>query len=228
MAGWSKKHYGQKRGFRDDINVKREYNWHNCTVSYVVSAIAGRYNLTPAISTELANLEIDHADQTQESDISFLTRMAEMLGASTTIKNGMLLFFSRPVLAERHCFRVADRDAYTGVEAYWLDLNFGKKRKTRVRGQRKNTAPKSSSREGHYLNGAEGNVYVMRQTFKTELAAKRVAVAKWQSLKRVRQNSACSWRAAVQNFTRSCTRSCTASRQTLMRVTRPSQRPRTP
>jgi phage protein D len=231
--------------FRDDINVKREYNWHNCTVSYVVSAIAGRYNLTPAISTELANLEIDHADQTQESDISFLTRMAEMLGASTTIKNGMLLFFtpgtgrtvSGRVLpsvmitrasGDSHSFRVADRDVYTGVEAYWLDLNFGKKRKTRVRGQRKNTAPKSSSREGHYLNGAEGNVYVMRQTFKTELAAKRVAVAKWQSLKRVRQNSACSWRAAVQNFTRSCTRSCTASRQTLMRVTRPSQRPRTP
>lgn len=187
--------------FRDDFNVKREYSWHNCTVSYVVSAIAGRYNLTPAISTELANLEIDHADQTQESDISFLTRMAEMLGAATTIKNGMLLFFtpgtgrtvSGRVLpsvmitrasGDSHSFRVADRDAYTGVEAYWLDLNFGKKRKTRVRGQRKNTAPKSSSREGHYLNGAEGNVYVMRQTFKTELAAKRAAVAKWQSLKR--------------------------------------------
>lgn len=187
--------------FRDDFNVKREYSWHGCTVSYAVSAIAGRYNLTPAISTELANLEIDHADQTQESDISFLTRMAEMLGAATTIKNGMLLFFtpgtgrtvSGRVLpsvmitrasGDSHSFRVADRDAYTGVEAYWLDLSFGKKRKTRVRGQRKNTAPKSSSREGHYLNGAEGNVFVMRQTFKTELAAKRAAVAKWQSLKR--------------------------------------------
>ncbi|MGE9550503.1 contractile injection system protein, VgrG/Pvc8 family [Erwinia amylovora] len=187
--------------FRDDFNIKREYSWHNCTVSYVVSAIAGRYSLTPAISTELASLVIDHADQIQESDISFLTRMAEMLGAATTIKNGMLLFFtpgagrtaSGRVLpsititrssGDRHSFRVADRDAYTGVEAYWLDLNFGKKRKTRISGRRNNTAPKSSSHEGHYLNGAEGNVYVMRQTFKTELAAKRAAVAKWQQLKR--------------------------------------------
>ncbi|BBV08535.1 hypothetical protein BML2537_20290 [Providencia stuartii] len=30
--------------------------------------------------------------QTNESDISFLTRMAEMLGVITTIKNGSLLF----------------------------------------------------------------------------------------------------------------------------------------
>lgn len=80
--------------FRDDFNIKREHSWHNCTVSYVVSAMAGRYGLTPGVSTELASLVIDHADQTQESDISFLTRMAEMLGAAATIKNGMLLFFT--------------------------------------------------------------------------------------------------------------------------------------
>ncbi|MDK1706998.1 phage late control D family protein [Serratia marcescens] len=186
--------------FRNDFNVKREYSWHNCTVSYVVSAIAGRYNLTPGISTELANLVIDHADQTQESDISFLTRMADMLNAATTIKNGMLLFFtpgagrsaSGRVLpsitltrqsGDSHNFRVADRDAYTGVEAYWLDLSFGKKRKTRVTGRRK-ARQKSSSQQGHYLDGDEGNVYVMRATFKTELAAKRAAIAKWQQLKR--------------------------------------------
>lgn len=187
--------------FRDNFNVKREYSWHNCKISYVVSAIAGRYGLTPAISTELADLEIDHADQTQESDISFLTRMAEMLGAATTIKNGMLLFFtpgtgrsvSGRVLpsvtitrqsGDRHSFRVADRDAYTGVEAYWDDLSFGKKKKTRVTGKRKKAKAKSSSREGHYLDGAEGNVYVMRQTYRTEQAARRAAVAKWQQLKR--------------------------------------------
>ena len=29
---------------------------------------------------------------------------------------------------DRHRFRIADRDAYTGVRAYWLDLNFGKKK----------------------------------------------------------------------------------------------------
>ncbi|EKS6645792.1 phage late control D family protein [Enterobacter hormaechei] len=184
--------------FRADFNVKRDYSWHNCTVSYVVRAIAGRYKLIPAISTELASLELDHGDQTKESDISFLIRIADMLGAATTIKNGYLLFFTPgtgrtpggkvlPSITitrrsgDSHFFRVADRDAYTGVEAYWLDLGFGKKRKTRVTGRRRKG---SSSKEGHYLDGAEGNVYVMRYTYATERGARRAAVAKWQQLKR--------------------------------------------
>lgn len=58
----------------------------------MVSAIAGRYRLQTGVSRSLKDVEIDHADQTQESDISFLTRMAELLGAIATIKNGMLLF----------------------------------------------------------------------------------------------------------------------------------------
>ncbi|EMD0831774.1 phage late control D family protein [Morganella morganii] len=194
--------------FRQDFNVKREYSWHDITVGKVVSAIAGRYNLTPAVSRQLIDIEIDHADQTNESDISFLSRMAEMLGAIATIKNGNLLFIipnrglsasgkSIPEIVitrdsgDKHSFRVADRDAYTGVKANWLDLNFGKKPETSVkRKKRKSKKPKkekkekSSSKEGEYLEGAEGNVFVMRQTFKTETAAKRAAAAKWLKLQR--------------------------------------------
>lgn len=62
------------------------------TVERVVSAIAHRYGLKPQISEMLMDIEIDHADQTEESDMSFLTRMAEMLGAITTVKSGNLLF----------------------------------------------------------------------------------------------------------------------------------------
>lgn len=194
--------------FRQDFNVKREYSWHDITVGKVVSAIAGRYNLTPAVSRQLIDIEIDHADQTNESDISFLSRMAEMLGAIATIKNGNLLFIipnrglsvsGKPIpeivitrdSGDKHSFRVADRDAYTGVKANWLDLNFGKKPETSVkRKKRKSKKPKkekkekSSSKEGEYLEGAEGNVFVMRQTFKTETAAKRAAAAKWLKLQR--------------------------------------------
>ncbi|WP_099045371.1 phage late control D family protein [Lonsdalea britannica] len=192
--------------FRDDFNVKREYSWHNVTVGDVVSAIAGRYNLKPAVSVSLKDIGIDHADQTSESDISFLTRMAQMLGAVTTVKNGCLLFIvpGRGVSAsgrvlpavtitrasgDSHSFRVADRDAYTGVQAYWLDLNFGKKKPTTVKRRRKKkktvkTAPASSKKEGDYVEGAEGNVFVMRQTYKTERAARRAAAAKWNALQR--------------------------------------------
>lgn len=195
--------------FRQEFNVKREYSWHNITVGNVVSAIAGRYDLKPAVSATLKDVEIDHADQTSESDISFLTRMAEMLGAVATVKNGNLLFIvpgagvsaSGRVLpsvlitresGDGHTFRVADRDAYSGVQAHWLDLNFGKKKPTTVKRRRrrkkatakKKKEPASSSKEGEYIEGAEGNVFVMRQTFKTERAAKRAAAAKWAQLQR--------------------------------------------
>lgn len=189
--------------FRDEFNVKREVSWHNVTVERVVSAIAHRYKLKPIISEQLINAEIDHADQTQESDMSFLTRMADILGAIATVKNGCLLFIlpgggisangkALPEFAitrssgDRHSFRIADRDAYTGVQAYWLDLNFGKKKKVTVR-KRKKTAekkPRSSSREGDYIAGEDGNVFVLRTTYSSEIAAQRAAAAKWQQLQR--------------------------------------------
>lgn len=191
--------------FRDTFNVKREYSWHDITVGDVVASIASRYGLRAGVSAELGSIEIDHADQTSESDISFLTRMAEMLGAVATIKNGMLLFITpgkgvtqsgKPLPAisivrasgDRHSFSIADRDAYTGVQAYWLDLNYGKKpvtvvKKTRSRKPKKKE-PGSSSKEGEYLAGEDGNVFVIRKTFKTEKAATRAAAAKWRQLQR--------------------------------------------
>ncbi|WP_145534431.1 phage late control D family protein [Yersinia alsatica] len=193
--------------FRDTFNVKREYSWHDITVGKVVASIASRYDLKAGVSEDLGKIEIDHADQTSESDISFLTRMAEKLGSITTIKNGMLLFMHPgraisqsgkllPVITitrasgDKHSFRVADRDAYTGVTAYWLDLNYGKPQKTSVRRKRKTATPPkvktpaSSSKEGNYLEGVEGNVFVMRETFKTERAARRAAAARWSKLQR--------------------------------------------
>ncbi|EKN3571424.1 phage late control D family protein [Yersinia enterocolitica] len=193
--------------FRDTFNVKRECSWHDITVGKVVASIASRYDLKAGVSEDLGKIEIDHADQTSESDISFLTRMAEKLGAITTIKNGMLLFMHPgravsqsgkllPAITitrasgDKHSFRVADRDAYTGVTAYWLDLNYGKPQKTSVRRKRKSkTPPKiktpaSTSKEGNYLEGVEGNVFVMRETFKTERAARRAAAARWSKLQR--------------------------------------------
>ncbi len=136
--------------------------------------------------------------------------MAEKLGTITTIKNGMLLFMHPgravsqsgkllPAITitrasgDKHSFRVADRDAYTGVTAYWLDLNFGKPKKTTVkrRRRRKTVTPAkkakelaSTRKEGGYLEGVEGNVFVMRETFKTERAARRAAAARWSKLQR--------------------------------------------
>lgn len=117
------------------------------TVERVVSAIAHRYGLKPQISEMLMDIEIDHADQTEESDMSFLTRMAEMLGAITTVKSGNLLFImpgggvnaqGQPLPSfaitrssgDRHQFRIADREAYTGYALTGLILITGKRKKS--------------------------------------------------------------------------------------------------
>ncbi|HBN7444194.1 TPA: phage late control D family protein [Escherichia coli] len=190
--------------FREEFNVKREVSWHDVTVERVVSAIANRYGLKAQISEMLMNIEIDHADQTEESDMSFLTRMADMLGAIATVKNGCLLFIlpgggvtasghALPSFAltrsdgDSHRFRIADRNAYTGVKAYWLDLKFGQKKTVSVKKRNAQTTQKpekSSSREGGYMEGAEGNVYVLRKTYPNEEAARRAAAARWQQLQR--------------------------------------------
>ncbi len=189
--------------FREEFNTKRECSWHDVTVERVVSAIARRYELKAQVSEALMDIEIDHADQTEESDMSFLTRMAEMLGAIATVKNGYLLFiqpgaglsadgrtlpsFTLTRSSGDSCqFRIADRQAYTGVRAYWLDLNYGKKNKVSVTRRKSSTrkSEKSSSREGDYTEGADGNVYVMRRTFRNEETARRAAAAKWQQLQR--------------------------------------------
>lgn len=206
--------------FRDTFNIKRDYSWHDITVGTLITDIASRYQLQAGVSDELADITIDHADQTSESDISFLTRIADQLGAVATVKNGTLLFIlpgqgvSRsgkplPVIlitrasGDGHHFNVADRDAYTGVTAYWLDLNFGKKKSTTIkstkttqssyynyhpkktRAKTKKSKPAaSSSKEGSYLAGADGNVYTLKRTYKTETAAQQAAAAKWSQLQR--------------------------------------------
>ncbi|HAH2763371.1 hypothetical protein A8F87_22575 [Escherichia coli] len=190
--------------FREEFNVKREVSWHDVTVERVVSAIAHRYGLKAQISEMLMDIEIDHADQTEESDMSFLTRMADMLGAIATVKNGCLLFIlpgggvtasgrALPSFAltrsdgDGHRFRIADRNAYTGVKAHWLDLKFGQKKAVNVKKRNAQTTKKpekSSAREGGYMEGAEGNVYVLRKTYPNEEAARRAAAARWQQLQR--------------------------------------------
>lgn len=47
---------------------------------------------------------------------------------------------------DRHSFRIADRDVYAGVQAYWLDVDFGKKKKVIVKKRKKTADKKPRSR----------------------------------------------------------------------------------
>ena len=57
-----------------------------------MDAIARRNNLTPRVDATLAAIKVAHIDQTNESDVHLLTRLAGQHDAVATMKNGSLLF----------------------------------------------------------------------------------------------------------------------------------------
>lgn len=123
---------------RAELNKKRDQSYHKQTIENVVSAIAARSELEFRVGKELKDITV-HIDQTGESDLSFLTRLAQQEGAIATIKNGVLLFIlqgqnqsssGKPLpmveitrkAGDSHRFSLSDRDAYTGVVAKWWNI----------------------------------------------------------------------------------------------------------
>src|SRR5690625_4840625 len=80
---------------REGLPAKRSQSWHELTVSDIIATIAARHSLEPRVSDDLAEVLVEHIDQTDESDLHFLTRLAERYDADATIKAGNLLFLPR-------------------------------------------------------------------------------------------------------------------------------------
>ncbi|WP_255557015.1 phage late control D family protein [Sodalis sp. dw_96] len=207
---------GRSADFRGSLNSRREASYHETTLGEIINQIAARNNLDPVVSDALAAIPIPHIDQTQESDAAFITRLAERNGAVAAIKMGRLMLLKPgggrtvsgrsipPMLimrrdGDRHCFSIADREAYTGVAAKWLHIGSAKlhevkvERKTKPKHLRALQHPKqkkvkskkeAEAREGEYLTGGTENIYVMNQTYANQSAAKRAALSKWEQLQR--------------------------------------------
>lgn len=123
---------------------RHERSFHKTTLGKIVQQIADENQLQAMVGDEYKNLEIKHIDQTDESSISFLTRLAEEHDAIATVKNGRLLFIksgksttaSGQKLPEfiltrqdgdSHRFAIAEGDNYKAVKAYWHDTATGKR-----------------------------------------------------------------------------------------------------
>lgn len=187
--------------FRQTLNVRRDKSWHNTTLQDVVSALANKHSLKLALGQDIASTAIDHIDQTNESDGSFLMRLARLHGAIASVKNGNLLFIRQgqaktasgkalPVITltrqsgDSHRFSLADRDAYTGVIASWLDTRDPSEKKTTT-AKRKITIKKNTdSKQGDYLVGTDDNVLVLSRTYASRDNAARAAKAQWEKLQR--------------------------------------------
>lgn len=205
--------------FRGSLNTRRDESYHDTTLSHIVQKVAARNKLKATIAAGLGTIEVSHIDQTQETDAAFLTRLASLNGAVAVVKNGSLLFMRPgngttvsgkplPVFTlarqdgDQHSFSIADRDAYTGVTASWLNTKQPKPQKVKLQRKPKeqhlralqhpNAKPAASKKpgkpveekKGEYLVGAEDNVFVIPKVYANKAAAMRAAQAKWEKLQR--------------------------------------------
>ncbi|NXZ87895.1 phage late control D family protein [Serratia fonticola] len=204
--------------FRGSLNTRREASYHDTTLGDIVQQIAARNTLTAKLAAGLDAIKISHIDQTQETDAAFATRLASLNGAVAAVKNGGLLFIRPgngttvngkplPVMTitrrdgDRHNFSLADRDAYTGVTASWLNTRQPKPKKVKLQRKPKTqhlralqhpkakpatqkAAKPTEAQKGEYLVGAEDNVFTLPTVYATQAAAMRAAQAKWEKLQR--------------------------------------------
>ncbi|WP_257835139.1 phage late control D family protein [Burkholderia glumae] len=189
---------------RAGLSIKKERSWHRQTVGAIVRAIASQNQVEARISKALDGQLVDHIDQTAESDANLLSRLAKMFDAIATVKNGLLLFIKageattasgKPLPAvtitrdvgDRHEFGVADRDTYSGVQAFYLNTRTAKKQSTTVKRRRRRTTAKKKKpidKSGDVLFGTAENVKTLRHTYANKANATRAAKAEWEKLQR--------------------------------------------
>ncbi len=165
------------------MNERREKSWHRVSVEDIVRTIAARYQLTPKIGHPFKAIALHHIDQTHESDLSFLTRLAHRYDAVMTVKQHYLLFMpigaSRtmsgedlPLIAlsrkdlEQYRYHVAQRESYAGVRAYWHHFGMAQRQSVLVGG------------ENRY------NLKVLSEQYATQAQAHAAATAEWQRIQR--------------------------------------------
>ena len=186
-------------------------SFDKATVGAIVKTLADDNQLTAACSPTLAAQKVEHIDQTQESDLHFLTRLGERWGAVAKIADGKLIFTEAgkatsvsgkalPVAAisramiDTHTYTEAGRGDYTGVEAVWHDVRAAKKRKAtasaaekpKKKTTRKVLPPQMVVTNEEEIAGSADNVKRLKQTFPDEATAKAAAEAEWMRLQRAK------------------------------------------
>lgn len=126
-----------------------EKSWHKQTLYQIIETIAKKHKYEYIIHKDYQNQKIEHIDQTNESDASFMSRLAEQYDAIATIKNGKLLFIpagesqtasGQPIQpttitrasGDSHSFTYSSSNSYQAVRAYYTDKKTGQKKEVIV------------------------------------------------------------------------------------------------
>lgn len=174
---------GRAANFRNTLKEQKTRSWEQVSIGDLVKTIAGEHELEPVTSDKLKDKVIEHVDQTEESDLHFLSRLSKDYDAISKPIENRLIFVPRgearsatgkpmPVIELDRSdlgscsFTMADRGKYEAVIAHWHDSATGKTNPVRV-------GP-ADSRPIYTLKGLQPDAEV----------AKSAATAKLQSLKR--------------------------------------------
>lgn len=176
---------GKSADMAASLKSQKTRDWDSTTLGELVSAIAGEHGLTPACHASLADTRIEHLDQTAESDLNLLTRLAEDHGALFKPAAGHLVFCPRglcqtpdgaplPVIqlaatdVTRWASSLTERQFYRAVKAKWRE--------------------QASSNE-HWLTVGEGEpVMMLRHPYRSEAEALAAAEGKLRGLARGRSS----------------------------------------
>lgn len=165
------------------MHERREQSWHGVTIADIVKAIASRHSLTAKVEAVIGAILISHIDQTHESDMSFLTRLAKRYDAVMNVKDLNLLFMaigsgktvSGKALSllsltrrdgDQHRYHVAERESYQAVRAHYHSNAKGKRKSVIVGGDNNR------------------NVKVLPEDYATEAEARAAAEAELARVKR--------------------------------------------
>ncbi len=135
---------GKAMNLSGSIKEQKTRNWDDKTIEDIVGTIAGEHDLEPKVAEALKPFLYTHLDQTDESDINFLTRIAKDHDAIATVKGKALLFIGkgvgktasgiptipRPITKSgelRWSMTLASRGNLKAVGAHWHNEETGQK-----------------------------------------------------------------------------------------------------
>lgn len=166
---------------RGPIRQRAERSWHASTLGAVAADVARRNGLQLRIAPELARVPVPHLDQTNESDLHLITRLARQHDATATVKKGRLIVLPigaastaggaplAPVQivrqsGDQHRWHTAERGSYSGVRATWHDARRGAKQDV--------------------VEGSADNAKRLKDTFASEADARAAARAERARIER--------------------------------------------
>ncbi|GJD31514.1 hypothetical protein PMNALOAF_2773 [Methylobacterium adhaesivum] len=127
-----------------DIKSPKSRSYHKKTVGEIVKEVAGKHKKSAQVDPEIAKIKIGHIDQSGESDLQFLSRLAKRVGANFKPADGKLLFtkagggrLADGSAAPTFVIREADvtdwsatgseRGAYESASASWQNVETGER-----------------------------------------------------------------------------------------------------